>query len=795
MQKKYPLSLLSLALLPLMGQAAVEEVKKTDNSEIETIMVTAQKRQESMQEVPLAITSINGDTLREDGVGDIGDLGDKTPGLVFSAYSNAQPEIAIRGIGTKEDGPAANDSTVISIDDVYIAARSAQVFDLFDLERVEVLRGPQGTLYGKNSIGGSINFVTSRPTDYLTGRVSATVGSYGKRDIGGLISGPITDKLNSKLSFSKRDSDGFYHNVLNNTDEGGIDTLALRWQSVWTPTDNIEATISADWSKDDNENPSRQPLGLASDTKNGNAQLVSRAFGDPNDDPHISTSDEPGYFKRSIKGLSAKVDFTLDELTLTSVTAWRESEFDWLFDLNGVPGGPSSGSADPSAGFGSDASNDVEESTRQVTQEFRLSPSQLSDFDWIIGAFYSLETIERDEKVCFTNCGQGVIFTTPLNPQPGNIINGSDQTNDATAWAIYGQSKWKINDKLSLTTGLRYSSEEKDVVIAGSNAFGKVPFGIVVSPGYGTPDWSVSDKSDWSNVSGRFALDYKVSDEAMVYASASTGFKSGGYTGTASTPERALTPFDEEKAISYEIGVKSQWLDNSLRLNLSSFFTDYKDLQVTRFYRPVTNPSNTIGEFATENAAAASIRGLEAELLWLFADNWELGGNYAYLDAVFDEFTPNTQNLGVDSDGDGFADSCGAGTTSGSVVNGQQGCIPDYSGNQLRQAPRNSGSGYVKYIVDTDSGTWSAKLTYRYQGKMYFDPDNNDLAVTHSYDVWDARLGWSSTDGEWDISLWGKNLTDEEYRTQIFSTGGGTRAFFNPGNPSTYGLTVAYSFE
>jgi len=792
MLKRYPLSLLYLTIMPLMGHAAVEE---GDNLEIETIMVTAQKRQENQQEVPLAITSINGDTLREDGVGNIGDLGDKTPGLVFSAYSNAQPEIAIRGIGTKEDGAAANDSTVISIDDVYIAARSAQVFDLFDLERVEVLRGPQGTLYGKNSIGGSINFVTSRPTDYLSGRVSATVGNYGKRDIGGLISGPLTDNLISKLSFSKRDSDGYFKNVLNNTDEGGVDTIALRSQSVWTPTDNVEATITADWSNDDNENPSRQPLGIASDTKNGNAQLVSQAFGDPGDDPHISTADEPGYFKRTIKGLSAKVDVTLDNVTLTSVSAWRESEFDWLFDLNGVPGGPSSGSAEPSAGFGSDASNLVAENTRQVTQEFRLSPNELGDFDWIIGAFYSLETIERDERVCFNNCGLGVIFTAPQNVQPGNIINGSDQKNDATAWAIYGQSKWNINDKVSLTTGIRYSFEEKDVDIAGDNAFGEVPFGIVVSPGFGTPAWSISDTSDWSNVSGRIALDYKMTDDAMVYASASTGFKSGGYTGTASTPERALTPFDEEKAISYEVGLKSQWLDNSLRLNLSSFYTDYEDLQVTRFYIPVTVPSNTIGEFVTENAAAASIQGLEAELLWLFTENWELGGNYAYLDAEFDEFSPNTQNLGVDSNSDGFADSCGTGTTIGSVVNGQQGCIPDFSGNKLRQAPRNSSSGYVKYIVDTDSGTWSAKVTYRYQGKMYFDPDNNELAVTPSYDVLDARLGWNSLDGQWDVSLWAKNLTDEEYRTQIFSTGGGTRAFYNPGNPSTYGVTVAYRFE
>ena len=792
MSNKYSSAYLYLCVLvPIIGFTPMVNAQ---DFAIEEIIVTAQKRKESLQDIPLAVTAISGETLREDGVADLGDLGDRVPGLVFSPYSNAQPEIAIRGIGTKEDGPAANDSTVISIDDVYIAARSAQVFDLYDLERVEVLRGPQGTLYGKNSIGGSINFVTSKPTETLAGRVSVTLGNFGQRDIGGLISGPISESFLSKLSFSKRDMDGYFDNVLINKDEGAIDTLAARWQSLWVPgSGDIEITLTADWAKDDNENHSRQPLGLPSVTTNSNPQLVSRAFGDPGDDPHKSTSDEIGYFKRTIKGFSTKVDWSLSNFTLTSVTAWRESEFDWLFDLNGVPGGPSTGS--PEDGFGGDASNLIEEDTRQLTQELRAASSGANSggFDWIVGIFFSDEYIARDEKVCFRNCGLGVVFQAPLAPTPGLIINGSDQTNDATAWAIYGQTIWNLSEKSNLTGGLRYSTERKDVDIAGARDFGLFDFGIVVSPSGSPASWRITDSTDWNNVSGRLALDYQIADSAMLYGSVSTGFKSGGYTGTASTPERALTPFDEEQAINYEVGLKSKWLKNTLRLNMSAFYTDYKDLQVTRFYRPATNPDNTIGEFATENAAAATIQGLEVEWLWLLANNWEFGGNYAYLDAEFDDFTPATANLDIDTNNDDIADSCGVGSSTGAVVNGEQGCIPDFSGNQLRQAPRNSGSTYLKYIFNTASWIWSVKTSYRFQSEVFFDPDNNDLTTTPSYSVWDVHLGWISKDGTWNVSAWGKNITDEQYRTQIFSTTGGTRAFFNPGNPRTYGITTAYS--
>ena len=770
---------------------------------IEEILVTAQKRQQSLQGVPLAVTAFTAETLLEDGARGLIDLGDRTPGMVFAPYSAAQPEIAIRGIGTKEDGPAANDSVIISVDDVYIAARSAQVFDIYDLERVEVLRGPQGTLYGKNSIGGSINFVTAKPDENFRARITATGGDYERFDLGGMVSGPIQDNLFGKLAFSHRQRDGYFRNILNGERQGEIDTNSLRGQLRFVEG-RFEGIFSADYSTDDNSNPARHPIGDFSGVFNSyghrNPQLVSRALGDVNDDPFISTSDEPGFFDRSVWGGSARLNWDFDTFTLTSITAYRESDFDWLHDLNGVPQGPGSTACpefcDPAEGFSSDASNDVAEESEQFTQEIRISSNEAiaGSFNWIGGLFFTKEEIHRDEKVCFGNCNRDFV-QRPIDPSPGVdpnmnppglIINGSEETNDATAWAAYGEVTWDINDSLSLTGGLRYSEEEKEVTISGARDLGIVDFGIVVSPSFlADPRWSVLAEDDWSNTSYRLALQWDATEDVMLYGSITTGFKSGGFTGTASTPARAMTPFDEETATNFEIGLKSTMFDDTLRLNITGFITDYEDLQVTRFFIPAENPNNTLGEFVTENAASASISGVEVEWLWIptNVEGLEIGGNFAYLDASFDEYTPST------------LDACpAAGAAPDAIVNGNPGCNPDFSGNDLRQSPPITASAYIRYEIPTDMGNFSAKLSGRYQDKAYYDPDNNPITITPSYDVWDARLGWETNEGSWDVSLWAKNFNNEEYFTQVYSTSGGTRAYQNPGDPRTYGITATRRF-
>ncbi len=756
-------------------------------AQLEEIVVTAQKKEESLQDIPLAITAFSGDQIREDGVANLEDIGSRTPGLVFSAFSAGQPEIAIRGIGTKEDGAAASDSTVVSIDDVYIAARTAQVFDIFDLERVEVLRGPQGTLYGKNSIGGSINFVTARPSDTLIGRARMTVGDNGRFDYGAMVSGPLTDNLLGKLTFSQRNYDGHLHNVLDGSTRGSQDTLAWRGQLLWIINDNVNLLFSADGADDDNGDTNREPVGHAGDSVNGDANdpiAVNEAFGGAGD-PFSAANDEIGYTDREVEGYSVRLTADFDALTLTSITSWRESDFDWAEDSEGLPGlSTTDPTVAPELGFRRDVTDAAIESTEQITQELRLS-SQGESSDWVVGLFYSLEDIERTETFCIPNCGGNVIPVDYGRLPDRLIVNSSQQKNDSTSWAIYGQNTWRIKDSFSVTAGLRYSYEEKEVAFAGDIDDGIAPVGVFIQENF-----YVEAKDDWSNVSAKIAADWQFSEDAMLYASIGNGFKSGGFIGSPSTPQRALNSFDEEEAINYEVGLKSTWFDQSLRLNVAAFYTDYSNLQVTRFTQLADNPGNQFGEFITENAAEADISGLEVEFTWLPIAALEFGGSVAFLQTEYSDFTPEVANL---APGGGTLP-CADGTL-GVSSDPADGCIPNFSGNELRQAPEFTAHVYGRYGFDLgDNGTLYAKVSYRYQDKSYYDPDNNDITTIPSYDLWDAHVAWHSVSEKWNITAWVKNLADEEYRTHIYSQRSSQIAFATFGAPRTSGVTVQYDF-
>lgn len=749
------------AIAVTVGSFAFTGIASAAGVAIEEVVVTAQKRAESMQEIPIAITAFSGDALREDGISNMQDIGNRTPGLVFAAFSAGQPEIAIRGIGTKEDGASASDSTVVSVDDVYIAARTAQVFDIFDLERVEVLRGPQGTLYGKNSIGGSINFVTSKPTEDLVARARITSGNYGRRDFGGMISGQLSEGLFGKVAFSKRDHDGYLRNLLNGNREGDTDTLAWRTQIRWLPSENVEVLFSADGADDDNGSSNREPVGSAGplhDCPNcvSNPVAVNQALGGAGD-PWTTLSEFEGFTDREVNGYSVKVNWELDAFTFTSITAYRESDFDWAEDSEGLPpapfidltagGGALLGSLPASMGFAFDVNDAAIEETEQFTQEFRLTSNESDGLKWVVGFFYSEEEVERTETFSFTSLGGFGDFS----------VQHSDQENDSTSWAVYGQGTYPLTDTLSLTAGIRYSWEEKEIGVGATIDSG---LGLLLQNFPFT-----QEKEDWDSIDGRLALDWNVAEDILVYASISTGFKSGGFTGSASSQARATTPFDEETAISYEVGFKSLLADKTLQLNATAFFTDYEDLQVTRFFQP---QGGTFGEFITENAGTAEISGLEVEILWLPTEGLEIGGSFAYLDGEYTEF-------------DGTPDVSGGG---------------DFSGNDLRQAPPVTANVFAKYTMQLgdDIGSVSAKVDYRYQDHSFYDPNNNDITDIPQYRIWNGRVAWKSPQGHWEVAGWIKNIGDEEYRTHVFSQRGSRIAFALFGEPRTSGVTVTYNY-
>lgn len=784
----YVASTFSALLIGLTATGNAGNVAAAQEAELllEEIMVTAQRREETLQDVPLSITVFSGEALEQDGISNLQDIGSQTPGLVFTAFSVGQPEISIRGVSTKEDGASANDSTVVSIDDVYIAARTAQVFDIFDLERVEILRGPQGTLYGKNSIGGSINFVTLKPSQEKILRIRQTVGNHERFDTGLLASGPLSDNLAAKVSLSRRDHGGWLDNLHVGEEQGGIETYAWRTQAVWTPSPELEFTATLDGAFDDLGQSNREPIGSQGPLHDcncaANPVAVNEALGGAGD-AFNTLAETEGFTDREVFGASLKTswDFS-DWASIVSITAFRYSNFDWLEDSEGLPptahvdlrpaapGGPPrdvavlAGPAD--SGFSFDVNDSAVEKAHQFTQELRLLSDADRQLRWLAGLFYSYEDIERQEMYNFTALGIG----------PDNDFQRSIQHNETNSYAAYGQVQYDVLEQLTATLGLRYSHEKKQAGIGADNLTSNsaaillrgAPFPD--TDGDGVRDGLARADASFDNLSWRVALDYSVNDDLTLFTNIATGYKSGGFRGSPSTQEGATTPFKEEEATSYEFGIKSRWLGQRGVLNVSGFFVDYEDLQVTRFFQPV---GSAFGEFITENAGKAEISGVEVELAAVLTENIELGGNYAWLDASFEEFTgsPSIAADGTVTDPGTFDDS------------------------RLRIAPEHTASAYIKLNYSFSNGAGlDGKFKIRYQDDMFFDPDNNPINVSPSHTLLDTWAAYTTPDNKWEIKLWVKNITDKEYVTHGFTQRGSRIAFGVFGEPRTYGGTVTYRF-
>lgn len=766
-------------LIPFVLIASSNTIYAQSTATIEEIVVTAQKREETLLEVPLSITVFSGKSLEQDGISNLQDIGSQTPGLVFTAFSVGQPEISIRGVSTKEDGASANDSTVVSIDDVYIAARTAQVFDIFDLERVEVVRGPQATLYGKNSIGGSINFVTLKPSEEKIFRIQQTFGNHTRLDTGVLISGPLSDKLAAKVSLSRRDHDGYLQNLLNGEEQGEIETYAWRAQAVWTPSSELEFIATLDGAKDDLGQTNREPIGSQGPLHDcgcaADPVAVNQALGGAGS-AFDTLAETEGFTDRDVLGISLKTNWDFsDWASLTSITAYRTSDFDWLEDSEGLPPtahvdltavDPAILAGPASSGFSFDVNDAATEETKQFTQELRLVSNSDTKLRWIAGFFYSYEDIERTETFNFTALGIG----------PNNDLERSVQENETNSYAVFGQVQYDVLDQLTATLGLRYSYEKKKAGIGADNLNSN--FAAILLRGAPFPDTNgdgVRDglaraQASFNNLSWRVALDYAVNDDVTLFSNIATGFKSGGFSGSASTQAVATTPFEEEEATSYELGMKSRWLDDRVMLNVTGFFVDYEDLQVTRFFQPV---GSAFGEFITENAGKAEISGVELEFAAVPTEHIEIGGNYAYLDATFKEFTGSPSIA-----------------ASGAVID-----PGTFDGNRLRIAPKNTASAYIKLSHNLGNGAaLDGKFKIRYQDDMFFDPDNNPINVSPSHTILDAWAAYTTGDGKWEFKLWVKNITDKEYITHGFTQRGSRIAFGVFGEPRTYGGTVTYNF-
>lgn len=716
------------------AQDKVIEEDKQDG--IAVIVVTAQRREESLQDVPVSITALTSDAITSGAIRGVEEIAGRTPSFTMTAFNVAQPRLFIRGSGSTDDGAAQDNSVAVFMDDVYIARGSGQAFEFLDIERIEVLRGPQGTLYGKNVVGGLVNVISRRPAFRFEGAGEVSYGNYNALDLRGYVSGPVTDTLAASLSGVNRSRDGFARNIRLDRDLEDLEVFALRGQLLWTPSPNVDVLLSADYSNHSDNGQSRKGEGPFTTPLFGSVTNVQTT-----DNPRESESPRITYQDREIFGTLGRIDWRSDLGTLTSITAYRESEVSLGDAFTGIGSPPY-----PVL----DTLNIEQEEANQFSQEVRFATDPfLNDrLTAIVGLYYLKENVDRTEIADLISAIGSAV------PALGGLtgVSGSYQLATTESLGAFASATLDVTDRLGITAGIRYTHETKDVdtsVVSISDIDG-----IIAAPP--TEEYAIAAKESWDGFTPRVALTYEVNPALNLYLSYAKGFKSGGFQGQAPTGAAASTPFDPEYAESWEAGVKGQLFNRRVTFALSAHNTNYEDLQVRQ---NAQRPGDPLPILRITNAGAARARGIELDINVKPVPWLTLWGSYGYLDAEYVELIDNT----------------GA----------------DRAGNNMVYAPENTFNvgGEIEVPVGERAELF-ARADYRWQDEFFFDPSNDAVNTQEGYGLLNASAGLNF--GAVTAEVWAKNLTDKLYRTSNVPFLGDR--FVTYGAPRTYGVRLRFNF-
>ena len=764
-----------IASLSLGQTALAQEQRESGASEIlEELVVTARRREEGLQNAPIAISAYTGETLEYRGVTKLDEITRFVPNLTiennpsFGGASNSAA-IYIRGIGQKEFLPTSEPGVGLYVDGVYIARSVGAILDLIDIERLEVLRGPQGTLFGRNTIGGAINIttVTPEPGDEFGGEIGAAYGTDDRINLRGALNIPMGDTLAARVSVASFQQDG-YVDRSDGIDLGDDDTITGRLAVAWRPSDRLSLDFRLDATRDKENGPAMELLGIDfTDLSQLNGlvaavpppmafvhNITTAAVGpgqpcaatdaagngitsNPNspncyDNRYVGKDGKndgtaPARSESDVLGLSADISYEInDNLTLRSITAWRDLDSEFARDGDHSPHRISQ-------------FQDTLEQT-QFTQELQLLGTY-ERMNWIAGIYYFAEDGDNENTLDFTI---------------SNFRSGGEFDNKSMA--AFAQLTYDFTDQLHLTVGGRYTDESKkfhpDQVIYQNYYAG---ISQVLPPGHplaaldatflkaGTrilPD--LEKELEINEFTPMVNLSYDFADNIMAYATYSEGFKSGGFTqrvfppvippftAPPGTPDIDLIPtYDPEFVDVYELGFKSTLLDGRMRFNGAIFHTDYDDLQVQVFdsVAPVT-----------ENIGSASIDGVELEMQTAPGDGWLVEASLSWLDAGYDEIGTDLTLIGSD--------------------------------NEFERVPEWASSvGVSKEFMLNEMGSLVVRVDWSYRDDTYNDAYNTEILKTDAYHLWDASVRWTNTQEDLSVILSGRNLGDEEFLvTGVYGT-------------------------
>lgn len=738
--------------------SAMREAEKDATRVLQEIVVTAQKRAENMQDVPIAIAAVRGESIEKLHANSLISLSGTVPSIQINHHANT-PNTAvfyIRGIGIIEPDPYAGNTVSIVVDGVPQFFSMGALLDLFDVERIEILRGPQGTLFGANTTGGVVNVVTRQPTGKFGGRLELTYGDWDRFDARGVLDFPIiADTLSGKIVASHTQRDGWIKNAFGGRDLDSREVNAVRGYLKVTPGENFDATLTVQVVAARNGSPVVVNGGLS-----GEAVYVPPGTTAPG-------SEMPMYPTPCFVGLPCEApddyisandstrdvsDMDTDILTLTA--NWRETGIGDITAITGYKRFELFEETDQ------DGSPVFLLDTRRATEGWQLSQELRSAFDlsdsvnMILGAFYMKTHYEHFHRL-------RVQFAVP------GLHQENPQEQDNYSASVFAQSYIDLTDRLQLQAGIRYAHEQTEMTAGTLNFID--PSGVAQFEG-GIPvgGFIASGKESWDNVGGKLGLDHRMTEETLLYGYWARGFKSGGFVGRVGIPQD-LGPYDPEEVDTFELGLKTDWLERRMRMNLALFYTDYRDMQLAQQYFAPDTGGGFVQGNTILNAASAEIKGVELESTILPTEGLTLSASLAYLDAKYKEFL--------------FTEISVIGET-----------VRDLSGYRLQNAPEWAGSVSANYERAAGPGTASAGLMYTYTDEKFLtslvDSPRATIQATHYVN---ANLDWTPNSGKWSVGLWVRNLSDKRYLQNVFDAPG-TFAFVSYMPPREYGLTVNVNF-
>ena len=734
---------------------------------IEEVVVTAQKREQNLQDVSIAVTALTGERLEALGVAQPIDIHTQVPNFnIKNEVGKATPTITLRGIGVGAFSHNAASPVGVYVDEVFLPSAAQMSFAVFDVERVEVSKGPQGTLFGRNTTAGAVSFVSRRPADNFDASVRFGAGSYGSTHVEGFVSGPVADRASGRLAFtSRRQGEGMYRNKLSGERIGELDRLAVKGGLLWEPSDAASVWAQFHAGREDSENQPWISIGSAdprrpeenphfpggrvfrtdcaplavTPARYFQRHCVSKSgYRDPDLDPFVGEWSRNAALENEGSGGVVRLDWDLPGPTLTTVTGYNSLEKTAQEDFDGSP----YKLAD--SGYSTDIS--------VFSQEVRLASNEPAGgrVDWMAGAVWYREEQREDDLYGYADRANHDVKLT------------YDQ--DTESLGVFLHTETRLSDRWSLIAGARYTRDA--IGFAGETAVANIqpggpqpvfgPYTFVTLFGeqgtHANPDAiaAMDDSLETDEVTWKAGLDFRPNDRWLLYGSLSHGYKSGGYVGFWTTASEEFGPFGAEFVDAAEVGFKATLADGAMTLNAAAFDYDYEDAQIFGL-----TPTFA---FTILNAGRGDFRGGELELSWYATEALDIVAGVGYIDAA----------LAI---GDGE---------------------PVRPGN----APDLTLNGLVRYRATLPNGLGlNLQTDFSYQDDVFFDATERLAVSQDAYWLANARIGLSREGSSWEVAAWARNLGDERYFSQIFRSSTAALLSALAGDPRTYGIEATLRFQ